>query len=261
MRAAPRGPGPTRHEWLGSPPGRRSGRKLPTHKRCAACRAGLRPSAFPPGFFGHSPSGPRPVALLPCCVRLGPGRPPPVSALPAPAGASSARCPVPSLCCGLGPLRLTALRSAVPSLRCGLPIRSPLLRLGLPLRSVRLAPSSRRAPFGAVGAGLVALLLGGGSGPGAVGGPAGRPLRPSAPGPFVLGLPPCAFVPCPAVLWWSAASPLRPSRPRRPRWGLRGSARPVGWASPPAARCGFLPPLLRLPPAGCARPVSGSGSG
>ena len=49
--------------------------------------------------------------------------------------------------------------------------------------------------------------------------------------------------------WWPWGSPLRPSRPRRPRWGLRGSARPPALGAPAPGPAG-------LPAAsGCFRSV------
>lgn len=228
--AGPRGPGGTR-----PPPGPplRSLRSLRTSCGVRPAGPGFVPRLFGPAFSAAR----RPALARSLCSRAASGsglaarRLFPPSRLRPGLRRLGALCP--RFAAGSGPCAWPPCASAVPSLRCGLPVRSPLLRLGLPLRSVRLAPSSRRAPFGAVGAGLVALLLGGGSGPGAVGGPAGRLFRPSAPGPFLLGLPPCASGACPAVLRWSVGSPLRPSRPRRPRWGLRGALVPVGGACGP----------------------------
>lgn len=53
--------------------------------------------------------------------------------------------------------------------------------------------------------------------------------------------------------WWPWGSPLRPSRPRRPRWGLRGSVRPPALGAP-------APAPVALPTApGCFRYVQNFG--
>lgn len=194
--------------------------------RAARCRfAGPVRRSAPSGLFG--PRRARPSAVPPRLPRSGS-----CAALRASAAARWPRC-----------------ASALPSLRCGLPVRSPLLRLVLgsgasrvPRRVPPSPPASRlrgrlapapgalaalRAAFPAFGprglwaarparAGLAALLRGccGGCG-----------LRP--------GLPPA---------------------PAAPSGGSRGARGPFGWASPPAAWVGFLPPLLRLPPGRCAAP-------
>ena len=64
-----------------------------------------------------------------------------------------------------------------------------------------------------------------------------------------------ALFPRPGALlrWWPWGSPLRPSRPRRPRWGLRGSVRPPALGAPAPGPAG-LPAA-----AGCFRSVQNFG--
>lgn len=223
MEGCGSGPRPHSPNGSGVTPSRSYGRKLPTHKRCAACRAGLRPSAFRPGFFGHSASGTRPASLcLRGCVRFGPGRPPPVTALPAPAGASSARWAVPSLCCGLAPLCLAALcfGFALGSLRAPCSVALAALVLAFAQRAAR--PFLSPGPFGLRGlprrfASRRRLL------------PGGR-WRAS---PAFSGLGRRAFMlactPAPLLFRWSLRCgcrwvlPCRPPAPAAPAGGSRGA--------------------------------------
>ena len=94
--------------------------------------------------------------------------------------------------------------------------------------------------------------------------PAGVPPAGAVLGPRCLGfacaagsasLPPARTVARPGALlrWWPWGSPLRPSRPRRPRWGLRGSVRPPALGAPAPGPAG-------LPAApGCFRYVQNFG--
>ena len=139
------GPGPGGFGCAVSPhPGRRSGRRLPTHKRYAALLRGrssvaAAPVGPPPALFGHSGGFLRRFAFARCAAACGPGRPPPLrgagpahSALPPlrsgprprPRGfppGFSARVPAPSLRCGLPVPLAPAAAPAFPSLCCGRP--------------------------------------------------------------------------------------------------------------------------------------------
>lgn len=85
--------------------------------------------------------------------------------------------------------------------------------------------------------------------------PAGRAWPPCrafvAPAAAALFGPVCASGGLLRCLW---GSPLPPPRPGAPAGGSRGARGPFGWASPPAAWVALLAPLLRPPPARCARP-------
>lgn len=165
--------------------------------------------------------------------------------------------------------------SALPLLRCGLPVRAALLRAGAAraLRGFLAGP-----PFGPAASGSAppasspGLLPGRGPGSGAVSAraaacgrfpPAGVPPAGAVLGPRCLGfacaagsasLPPARTVARPGALlrWWPWGSPLRPSRPRRPRWGLRGSAvlilrglrAPTAYGSGPPGVLGSVAVLL-----------------
>ena len=151
----------------------------------------------------------------------------------------------------------------------------PALPLGLcaPLRAPwrSLGPSAFGPALAAVRAPSSVALPPRGLGPSAArapaGSPLGRPLRGFGPGgsghrgPLAAigrlfpARPPVLFVLASAcgrcavalslALRWSRGSPLRPSRPRRPRWGLRGSARPEwGACGPPCRSAARLPRSL-----------------
>lgn len=173
----------------------------------------------------------RPAAAVPCWARpLRAG--PPGPAIAAPAKPSPGRSAAPRLPrsarvrrCRLRGLSLPPLRFGFPSLRCGLPVVAlAVLGGALALRVGSPGPPVL-APFGA-------------SGPGPPR-PGARRLRRRA-GGFAPGLFFCARVLRPLRFSSGGGSPLRPSRPRRPRWGLRGSRLPAAW--------GLRPPLLRSSP-------------
>ena len=131
----------------------------------------------------------------------------------------------------------SSLALALPALCCGL----PSLRFGRPC-SVWARPWAwllGRLPLGPPAARRWARL----APPRAARGPLARFLSASRPGAFL--------VPRSLLRPSSLGSPLRPSRPRRPRWGLRGSAGPI-WAGCGPHRCAAAPPGSVVP----VRPVS-----
>lgn len=151
------------------------------------------------------------------------------------------------LLCGLRPrLPLAAVAAlCFRSLRCGLPAVALASSHGRPCAVRRLPDPPAFAPCGASGGlrsvagGLRRLrrrLLGF-----APGSPCPRVLRP-------LRFPP------------AGVSPLRPSRPRRPRWGLRGSAEPV-WVGLRAPRLRRLPPGLSCSLSAVRPPIVAAGQG
>ena len=138
--------------------------------------------------------------------------------------------------------RWPRLPSGPPALCCGLPPRCsgcPCVGWAWPVRSAWPRGGSAAGPLRGFGPG--------GLPPRPPCGPCGPLFSPSGAGAFWLRARACprllsasrCLASSPA-LHLSVGSPLRPSRPRRPRWGLRGSVRP---------------PALGLPPRRCAAPL------
>ena len=275
------GPLPPWHKALGGIPSRLGCQSTQTQLLC--CGLFFKK----PLLWAAGPAGP--LCLLPCC-RAGVPRPlrsPGPRRRPRPRCAAPVRLMAPSslsLLAVAGPLPFPPASSLGPcaplcgsvAARCrpcalaspryaaGF-LWAPLLPSGSPLRF----GSARRVPPWSPPRGFGAPPARCGSPPGASG---PGPPRPGAGGASA------AVSFCPRALFCARVlrplrfssggwgSPLRPSRPRRPRWGLRGSARPAAWGlRPPQLRCSPGVGLLsfcrasshcsggaRVKPCGCA---------
>ena len=219
---------------------------------CAAASLVRLPFGSPSCGRFFAPS--RPAAVLRCACPARPLR----AAAPGPAIASPLRvagplgCPPPfalgpcAPLCGSVAARCRPCAVSSPLCAAGF-LWSPLLPSGSPLRfgSARRGPPSS-PPSGLRARGLLARgfrrlpAAGFGSAPGSFSARVLRPLRISSGG----------------------GSPLRPSRPRRPPWGLRGSARPVpgGLRAPGSASRPGSPGVWLLPSA-VRPPIVAAGQG